>query len=272
MAEAWKSTDGRVAPGEGSTRHLGVRYAVVPPGRTELWDAPAGAEAAVVLVAGEVEVKRGGASYRLGPRPDPFDHLPEAAFLPHGDRVIVTADAPAAIALAWAQGDPSSAPYKVGKDEIALEQRGVGATERTIRHLLEGDRPAHRLYLVEVITPAAHWSSFPPHRHDRHAPPEEYAMEESYLFRVDPPDHKALMGAWTADGAEEGAFLVGDGDLVMIRSGYHVVSAAPGSRLYYLNAMAGPARVWTPVFHPSYLHLVEGWGNAPVAAPEERSR
>lgn len=265
MAEAWRCADGRVAPGEGSTRHLGFRYVALAPGRTVLDDAPGGSEAAVVVVSGEVEVARGDARFRLGPRPDPFDHLPEAAYLPHGDRVVVTCEAPAAVALAWAGGDAASVAYKVSASEIALEQRGVGATERTIRHLLEADRPAHRLYLVEVITPASHWSSFPPHRHDRHAPPDEYAMEESYLFRIDPADHKALMGAWTADGSEQGAFLVGDGDLVMIRSGYHVVSAAPGSRLYYLNAMAGPARVWTPVFHPRYLHLVEGWGNAPVA-------
>jgi 5-deoxy-glucuronate isomerase len=274
MAQAWRAQNGLVVPGAGSTRWLGFRYLAIDDGQTSLTDAPAGAEAAVVLVAGEVEVERGGSRFLLGPRPDPFDHLPEAAYLPRGEAVTVTSRGPAAVALAWAEGDPSQAPYRVGAGEIALETRGAGPAERTIRHLLEGDRPAHRLYLVEVITPAAHWSSFPPHRHDRHAPPDEYAMEEAYLFRVDPPEHRALMGTWSDElsDAEAAAFLAADGDLIMVHAGYHTVSAAPGSRLYYLNAMAGPERTWKPVFHPRYLHLVEGWGNAPVAAAGEPVR
>ncbi len=264
MAEAWRAEGGVVAPGTGSTRWLGFRYRTVA-GEARLTDAPQGCEAAVVLVAGEVDVRRGADTFHLGPRPNPFDHLPEAAYLPKGDAVTIVSRGPAAVALAWAEGDAARTAYRVSAGEIATESRGVGTTERTIRHLLEADRPAHRLYLVEVITPAAHWSSFPPHRHDRHAPPDEYAMEEAYLFRVEPAEHKALMGTWSADGQEEAAFVAGDQDLVMVRSGYHTVSAAPGSRLYYLNAMAGPERTWKPVFHPRYLHLVEGWGNAPVA-------
>lgn len=264
MAEAWRCSEGVATPGQGGTRWLGVRYARLGPGESVLADAPEGMEAAVVLVEGEIEVERGGAVFRLGPRPNPFDHLPEAAYLPSGAGVRITAAGAAAVALAWAAGGPGHSPYRVGAADVGLETRGVGPAERTIRHLLEADRPAHRLYLVEVLTPAAHWSSFPPHRHDRHAPPDEYAMEEAYLFRIDPPEHKALMGTWTADEGEDAAFVAGDGDLVVVRAGYHTVSAAPGSRLYYLNAMAGPERIWKPVFHPRYLHLVEGWGNAPV--------
>lgn len=272
MAEVWRGEGGLVVPGTGSTRYLGVRYAVCEGGELRLSDAPKGFEAAVVLVEGEVDVERGGSAFHLGPRADPFEHMPEAAYLPAGDVVTIASRGRSAVALAWAAGDPGQTPYRVAAAEIALETRGVGPTERTIRHLLEADRPAHRLYLVEVITPAAHWSSFPPHRHDRHAPPDEYAMEEAYLFRVDPPEHKALMGTWSDDGADEAAFLANDGDLVMVRAGYHTVSAAPGSRLYYLNAMAGPERTWKPVFHPRYLHLVEGWGNAPVADNNDTGR
>lgn len=237
-------------------------------GEHRIADAGAGWEAAVVLVQGEVVVSRGDTSFCLGPRRSPFENLPEAAYLPEGDQIWLRCEVPTAVAVTWAQGGGGIAPYRIGPKEVSLETRGVGATERTIRHLLEADRPADRLYLVEVITPPAHWSSFPPHRHDRHAPPDEYAMEEAYLFRLDPCEHKALMGTWS-DGEGEGVpFLVNDGDLVMVRSGYHAVSAAPGSRLYYLNAMAGPERVWKPVFHPQYAHLVEGWGNAPVVRPD----
>jgi 5-deoxy-glucuronate isomerase len=276
--QAWLSPTRAVAPGPDGTRWLGFRYLELASGEHRLGDAAAGFEAALVLVQGEVEVARGGDAFRLGPRANPFDDLPWAAYLPAGDEVRVRCAAPSAVALAWAEGGAGRAAYRVEPAEIALETRGIGATERIVRHLLETDRPAARLYLVEVLTPAAHWSSFPPHRHDRHAPPDEYAMEEAYLFRVEAPGHRALMGAWSEGGADAvgrspdggpGAFLVGDGDLVLVAAGYHTVSAAPGGRLYYLNAMAGPERVWRPVFHPAYLDLVEGWGNAPIDRPAD---
>ena len=37
---------------------------------------------------------------------------------------------------------------------------------------------------------------------------------------------------------------VRDADCVLVRRGYHPVSAAPGFDLYYLNLMAGPVRQW----------------------------
>jgi 5-deoxy-glucuronate isomerase len=235
--EAWRSAERRVVPGPHTTRWLGVRYLEAGPGIHTVDEPTPESEAAVVLVQGEVaEVARGGSRFALGPRPSPFDDPPQAAYLPAGGAIELRLGAPAAVAVAWAAGGGPAA-YRVGPDGVAVERRGVGVTERTVRHLLAGDRPARSLWLVEVITPPGHWSSFPPHRHDQHRPPEAYAMEEAYLFRVDPPSHRALMGTWR-DGpdAEPAAFAVADGDLVMVRSGYHTVSAAPGSRLYYLNA------------------------------------
>lgn len=260
MKQAWTSPDACVTPGPASTRWLGFRCVWLEPGRHVLTDVGPAFEAGVVLVQGEVEVTRASQSYRLGPRPDPFDHPAALAFFPAGDTITVEVHGTRSmVAVAWAEGDASLKPYTVAGPDIVADERGAGPTGRTIRHLLEVDRTANRLYLVEVITPPGHWSSFPPHRHDRHAPPEEYAMEESYLFRIDPPEHRALMGTWSAEDDQAEAFAVSDGELVMVRENYHTVSAAPGSRVYYLNAMAGPARVWKPVFHPRYLHLLEGW-------------
>lgn len=263
MTNVWLCPDGVVAPGPNSTDWLGFRYARLEPGTHRLSDAGPGHEAGVVLIEGEVDVARAGRRFHLGPRPNPFEYPPELAFFPAGEAITVESAGDAVVAVAWAAGDPALEAYRLGGSDITSDTRGVGATERTIRHLLEADRPANRLYLVEVVTPGAHWSSFPPHRHDVHKPPAEYAMEEAYVFRVDPPQHRGLMGTWSANDDTEAAFVARDGDLMMVKAGYHTVSAAPGSRLYYLNAMAGPERVWKPLFHPRYLHLVEGWG--PVA-------
>ena len=48
-----------------------------------------------------------------------------------------------------------------------------------------GDEPADSLLVCEVQTPPGHWSSYPPHKHDRDAMPDESLLEETYYFRVD---------------------------------------------------------------------------------------
>ena len=47
-----------------------------------------------------------------------------------------------------------------------------------------------------------------------------------------------------------------DGDLVLVPRGYHVVSAAPGFDLYYLNVMAGPRRAWQYQVDPAFHRLL----------------
>jgi len=272
MAEAWLAEEREVLPGPDSTQWLGVRSVRLSEGEHTLTAGGPGAEVGVVLLAGQVEVKRGDVTFSLGPRQDPISELPWAAYLPVGaGEVTVRVDAPAWLCLAWAEGKEGFSPKRVTPADVQLEARGEGVTLREVRHVLEQEGEANRLLLVEVITPGGHWSSFPPHRHDEMRPPALYAMEEAYLFAIAPRGHRALMGTWT-DAGEAKAFAVGDGDLVMVRRGYHTVSAAPGSTLYYLNAMAGPERVWTPQFQPGYEHLVTGWGNAPVARPEGDTR
>jgi 5-deoxy-glucuronate isomerase len=263
---AWIAPREGVKPGSGpvSTDWLGFRSVRLNVGEHVLTDAPSGRELGIVLLSGEVEVSRGGARFALGPRRGPLEDLPHAAYFPEGDRLCVRTRVPSWIALAHAEGGAGFEPRRVSPEDLAVEERGEGITGRTVRHILEGPGEAARLLLVEVITPGGHWSSFPPHRHDEMRPPSRYLLEEAYLFAVAPEGHRALMGVWN-DRGETVAFAPGHGDLVMVRSGYHTVSAAPGSQLYYLNAMAGPERVWTPVFQPGYEHLVTGWGRAPIA-------
>ena len=57
---------------------------------------------------------------------------------------------------------------------------------------------AHRLLICEVYTPSGNWSSYPPHKHDVHAPPGEVDLEEIYYYRID----RAEGYATRARGAE----------------------------------------------------------------------
>ena len=53
----------------------------------------------------------------------------------------------------------------------------------------------------------------------------------------------------------ERAFMVHDGDVAVIRSGYHPVVAAPGYELYYFWVLAGKGREMAPWLDPDHAWL-----------------
>ncbi len=50
---------------------------------------------------------------------------------------------------------------------------------------------------------------------------------------------------------------------MLVPKGYHVVAAAPGFDLYYLNIMAGPHRVWYYQVDPAFHRLLPPSGKIP---------
>jgi 5-deoxy-glucuronate isomerase len=124
-----------------------------------------------------------------------------------------------------------------------------------------GDREAESLLVVEVLTPGGHWSSYPPHKHDRDDPPRETLLEETYYHRIAPARGFGLQRVYTDDRSLDESLAFGDRDCVLVPRGYHTVSAPPGYDLYYLNVMAGPTRTWIFANDPDHE-----WTLAPAAA------
>jgi 5-deoxy-glucuronate isomerase len=160
------------------------------------------------------------------------------------------------LALASAPTTHAHLPARVIRpEEISIELRGEGNTRRRVQHILDIDQEAERLILVEVITPAGNWSSFPPHKHDTENPPHEAYLEETYYHHIQPADGFAFQRVYNYEDLDE-TVTVHDGELVLVRKGYHVVSAAPGCELYYLNVMAGPQRAWNYQVDPAFQRLL----------------
>ena len=136
--------------------------------------------------------------------------------------------------------------------EIEVETRGYGALERRVSPILMADREADSLLVCEVITPGGHWSSYPPHKHDRGDPPRETLLEETYYHRIARPEGFALQRVYSEDRSLDEKLSLGDRDCVLVPRGYHTVSAPPGYDLYYLNVMAGPARQWAVANDPDH--------------------
>jgi len=215
-------------------------------------------ETVVVLLGGVVDVEANGESLgSAGGRSSVFEGPGHAVYAPPGTVLRLKATTPAQIAIATApagQGAPLKARI-IGPGDQRLADVGKGNWSRTVRTILGPEHAAGRLLLGETINPPGNWSSYPPHKHDREAPPEEVRLEEVYFFKVDPPEGFGVQVRYDDAGTE--AFTVRDGDSAVIRSGYHPLVAAPGYALYYLWIMAGDGRQMIPYMDPAHAWVAE---------------
>jgi 5-deoxy-glucuronate isomerase len=215
-------------------------------------------ERCAVVLDGVVEATVGGAPLgALGGRGDVFDGLGEAVYLPPDLELVLAASASAVVALAAAplHGRAPGRARVIRAADQRITEAGKGNWARTIRTILGPGDDAGRLIVGETISPSGNWSSYPPHKHDHQAPPEEVALEEVYFYRLRPKDGFGVQVIY-GDGQER-AVVVHDGDVVAIPSGYHPVVAAPGYELYYLWVMAGEGRELAPYLDPRHAWVQE---------------
>jgi 5-deoxy-glucuronate isomerase len=201
-------------------------------------------ETCVVLLSGSCSLLGLGEAARA----TVFDGPPTALYVPPGTPWWAEGEAEIAICTAPARGGLDTRLL----DRPELVTRGSGTEERFIANILMESEPAESLLVTEVVTPAGHWSSFPPHKHDRDDPPNERALEETYYHRLRGGHGFAFQRVYTDDGALDEAIAAADGDVVLVPRGYHPVAADPRADLYYLNVMAGPVREWRVSVAPGY--------------------
>jgi 5-deoxy-glucuronate isomerase len=193
-------------------------------------------ETCVVLLSGRASL------FGLGDaaRATPFDGPPVALYVP--PRVAWWAEGAGELAICTAPATGTLPPRLL--DSAELLTRGEGSEERFIANILMESEAAESLLVTEVVTPAGHWSSYPPHKHDTDNMPNEALLEETYYHRLRDGSGFAFQRVYTDDGSLDEGVVVEDGDVVLVPRGYHPVAGDPRSDLYYLNVMAGPVRAW----------------------------
>ncbi|HTZ06575.1 MAG TPA: 5-deoxy-glucuronate isomerase [Gaiellaceae bacterium] len=209
-------------------------------------------EMCAVVLSGSVDVTVDNAPLGTAARDgDVFDGAGDAAYAPAGSQLelVAVSDAVVAVAAAPVEGVPGPARLIRPADQD-VRSAGAGNWARRIRTILGPADAAGRLVVGETINPPGNWSSYPPHKHDRQAPPDEVAQEEVYVYRFKPAGGFGVQLRY--DDAHEDARIVHDGDVVAIPAGYHPVVAAPGYELYYLWVIAGASRELVPFFDPQH--------------------
>ena len=210
-------------------------------------------EVCVVVIAGTVDIASEHGDWRhIGGRPQPFAGLPHAVYLGPQTSFTLSTTTGAEVGLCFAPATHGTAARVIPADAITPETRGYGDMKRVIHPILMGQGDAESLLVAEVQTPAGHWSSYPPHRHDRDTLPDESYLEETYYHRVDPGNGFVVQRIYDDDRTLDETLTVCDGQVVLVPRGYHPVGVPPGYRSYYLNVMAGPTRTWA--FHNDPVH------------------
>jgi 5-deoxy-glucuronate isomerase len=212
----------------------------------------------VVLLSGRAAVVAGGTSLGvIGERRTVFEGKAWSAYVPARSSFELTAKGPAEVALCSAPGTGRIPPRVISPDDVGSEMRGQGTNQRHVYNILPESAPAESLLVVEVVTPGGHWSSYPPHKHDRDALPEESFLEETYYHRLKPSQGFAFQRVYTDDRSLDETYAVEDGDCLMVPRGYHPVGAPHGYDLYYLNVMAGPHRRWVFQNDPAHTWMLQ---------------
>jgi 5-deoxy-glucuronate isomerase len=232
-------------------------------------------EAAMVVLGGMFWIDYGRGPQTLGNRPNVFAGYPYAAYLPSHTAFEVSALTACEFADCRAPSEAKLEPRIITPKDVRLEIRGGGNATRQILDIIRPEFPADRLLICEVYTPSGNWSSYPPHKHDVHNMPHEAHLDETYYYRVNHPDGYAFQRLYDAAGTRDQILKVADGDLVLIRDGYHPVVAAYGYDVYYLNVLAGSARSFAASDDPRYAHLRASWPatdpRVPLVHPEPPS-
>jgi len=235
-----------------------------------------GEETALVFLGGKASVDWGSGPRSVGGRKDVFNGYPYAVYLPCDTAFEVSAVTTCELADARTPSSARLTPRVIAPADCGEEIRGGGNCTRQIVDVIRPEFAADKLLICEVYTPSGNWSSYPPHKHDVHTPPLEVDLDEIYYYRINQPDGYAFQRLYDAAGTRDDTITAVDGDLVLIKDGYHPVVAAHGYNVYYLNVLAGSARSMTASDDPRYAHLrhthLERDGRLPLvyAAPSER--
>lgn len=192
-------------------------------------------------------------------RLSPFDGRPWAMYAPVGSTWEIKALEPLEVAICGASAENRKAAFMIRPADFSMETRGAGSNVRHVIDLLPADRDlADRLLVVEALTPPGSSSSYPPHKHDVDNLPYESKLEEIYYHRIHPAQGFAFQRVYTGDRSLDVVMAVNDRDVVLVPMGYHPVAAPHGYKVYYLNVMAGPKRIWKTNPDPNHAWLLLG--------------
>jgi 5-deoxy-glucuronate isomerase len=227
-------------------------------------------EVGLVILSGTCRVRVDDQSFEgLGGRASVFDGRATAVYVPCSARFDIEAEAGGVeIAVCRCATDMHHPVRVVRPEDVVARAVGGPGYLRYVHDILGPQIAASVMLVGETFTVAGNWSSYPPHKHDVEALPDEVQQEELYFYRIRPVDGFGLQYLYSrADsphGALDQAVAIHDDDLTIMPFGYHPVAAPPGYDVYYLWFLAGPTRLMRPHDDPAHAWIKTAYEEARV--------
>lgn len=213
-------------------------------------------ELCVVVLSGRWKIKVSGEEQEfVCERASVFEQKAHAVYLPSDTGYELLAEKEGEVAFCESNASRKGKHLFITPSMVKERNLGGDPFQRTAFDILDEHVEASSLLVGETISKPGHWSSYPPHKHDRDNLPHETALEELYFFLFKPQEGFGFQRIYTDDRSLNELFLIEDRSIVLIPSGYHPVVASPGYSLYYLWVLAGKTRLLKPYFDPRYEWL-----------------
>jgi 5-deoxy-glucuronate isomerase len=246
-----------VKPGKDGMELLEVGVLRLQPGSAYRGNSE-GHEVCIVLLGGLANATVGETGFvSIGGRANVFAGRATTIYIPPGFKFKIEAIGAVEAAIGRAASDLPGEPRLIGPEKVKVANRGNDASERQVHDILGPGFPAKRIVIGETFCSSGRWASYPPHKHDREAPPEETRHEEVYFYKLNPSQGFGFQRIYSPERNVNEAFVIRDNGLVKIPYGYHPVVVAPGYSLYYLWFMAGETRSYIPFDDPDHKRLKE---------------
>lgn len=246
-----------VKPGKDGIEFIELGILRLPPGGKYRGSSD-GQEVCVVLLGGLANLTAGETSFpSIGSRANVFAGRSTAVYIPPGLKFRVEAVGALEAAVVRAPSDLVGEPRLIGPEMVKVNLRGKDTFERQVHDIIDFNFPSKRLLVGETFNLPGKWSSYPPHKHDRMAPPDETRMEEVYFFKINPPQGFGFQRIYSPERNLDQAYVIRDNSLTKLPFGYHPTAAAPGYSLYYLWVLAGEPRNYTLYDDPDHKWVKE---------------
>ncbi|MEW5815642.1 MAG: 5-deoxy-glucuronate isomerase, partial [Spirochaetota bacterium] len=196
-------------------------------------------ELGLVILGGHCLVALPGcAETVLKARSKPFIGWPHAVYIPAGENITIKALTSMEAVIFGTPAERGEKVQIISPDDIEVLKIGAGNWYLEGTFIIYDKVPSKRLIVGETHIPAGNWCSSPPHSHEKDVAGIETQLEEIYYFRFQPSQGFGFQGVYTLDGEIEAAYLIHDGDVVLVPRGMHPNVAGPGYEMYMLWGMA----------------------------------
>ena len=218
-------------------------------------------ELGLVALSGRFSVQIDGEEFvGLGGRKNVFEGRATSVYAPCESQVTIRSESnDLEIAICRAPTDQRYPARVVRPEEVVTHTVGGPGYLRYVHDILGPQIQAGALIVGETYTPQGNWSSFPPHKHDVEAPPEEVKQEELYLYKIRPETGFGVQYFYTPPDSPYGpldqALAVRQNDLTLMPFGYHPVAAPPGYDVYYLWFLSGVSHELRPHDDPAHAWI-----------------